>query len=294
MGDVTFDTRTFSHFGAVVSGSEGSWAQPTRRITKAQVYGTSGDLIVEAGEFNNVEISYPIGIMQDFDYTDEYFPRSLKGWETLSNYLTPRSDKYYRLEDTYHPQYFRMARYVPGGNPDVGTANKSGKFKVTFDCMPQKWLKSGDEWVNIDGYTPLGQSFYPVTAYKAYPQINFKPGYVVEIYAGSGIIDRQPVCTLQIELTSANKTRYESYSYNRFTFYADIKELIWEHGDDSSRMDSEYATDQLVMTGDPAFYPDIYPNAYYVRSAPIYDENNEPIVPAESAKFLVRPRWYTI
>ena len=56
MGDVTFDTMTFSHFGAVVSGSEGSWAQPTRRVTKAQVYGMSGDLIVEAGEFNNVGI----------------------------------------------------------------------------------------------------------------------------------------------------------------------------------------------------------------------------------------------
>ena len=58
---------------------------------------------------------------------------------------------YQRLEDTYHPYEFRMAKFKT--NPSIDTAgymNRSGKFTLEFDCKPQRFLKSGEEITTLE------------------------------------------------------------------------------------------------------------------------------------------------
>ena len=51
---------------------------------------------------------------------------------------------YHRLEDSYHPDYYRMAVLDKEISPELGFQNYSGSFDLTFSCMPQQYLKSGE------------------------------------------------------------------------------------------------------------------------------------------------------
>ena len=51
---------------------------------------------------------------------------------------------YKRLEDSYHPQFYRMARFIGPLDFDMRFLNLSGECTISFDCMPQRFLKSGE------------------------------------------------------------------------------------------------------------------------------------------------------
>jgi len=280
MGDVIFDNRRFSDFGVIVSG-ENTWAQPTRRVTKAQVPGKNGDLIVEAGEFNNVEISYPAGIMHDFD-SDEP-----GGWEMFSNFLLSRSDAYYRLEDEYHPLYYRMARFVPGIAPKVGTLNRSGQFSVAFDCKPQKYLLSGeDEYVITEAYTPL--RLENPTRYRAYPEIELVP-YVTldfEVHDSGGdlLTDGTEAVTLEIDDSDIPSGARDV----KFTYYTEQREVVMEYFISGVTV-REYVTDKLVV-GTIGTNGLSFPggNTYAIISLGTSDESPSDVTTK------IKPRWYTI
>lgn len=283
MGDVIFDGRRFSDFGVIVSG-ENTWAQPTRRVAKAQVPGRHGDLIVEAGEFENVDISYPAGIMQEFDsYTN--------GWEQFEQFLAARSDRYYRLEDEYHPNYYRMARFVPGISPRVGTLNRSGQFTVTFDCKPQKWLKSGDEEIVKTTYTDgYGIEIVNNTPFPAYPEIQLSAWVGLEIspmsadypdYGGAIVVkpEEEP----------------EEEQDVKYTYYAETGEVIKTYRITEGGIDlgefSEYATSYTDISG---YGLAIAPNSSTRITVfePSTGQGN--LVNRDDVNIRIKPRWYTI
>ena len=166
MGNIIFDGYNFEDYSVVVSGS-GTWNMPERLTQKDNVYGRHGALITDAGMFDNIEIPYPAWIARDF--ADKY--------EAFSRMMALHTDKYYRLEDSYHPDYYRQARVVPGIIPKPGTLNRSGEFTVAFDCKPQKWLRSGEEVLEISERLEL----FNMTGYEAKPLIVIPSGASVTI-----------------------------------------------------------------------------------------------------------------
>lgn len=166
MGNIIFDGYNFEDYGVVVSGS-GTWNMPERLTEKENVYGRHGALITDAGMYDNVEIPYPAWIARGF----------AEKYEDFSRMMALHTDKYYRLEDSYHPDYYRQARVVPGIIPRPGTLNRSGEFTVTFDCKPQKWLRSGEEVLEISERLEL----FNMTGYEAKPLIIIPPGAVITI-----------------------------------------------------------------------------------------------------------------
>lgn len=166
MGNIIFDGYNFEDYGVVVSGS-GTWNMPERLTQKDNVYGRHGALITDAGMFDNVEIPYPAWIARDF----------AEKYEAFSRMMALHTDKYYRLEDSYHPDYYRQAKVVPGIIPNTGTLNRSGEFTVSFDCKPQKWLRSGEEVLEIAERIEL----FNMTGYEAKPLIVIPSGATVTI-----------------------------------------------------------------------------------------------------------------
>ena len=166
MGNIIFDGYNFEDYGVVVSGS-GTWNMPERLTQKDNVYGRHGALITDAGMFDNVEVPYPAWIARDF----------AEKYEAFSRMMALHTDKYYRLEDSYHPDYYRQARVVPGIIPKPGTLNRSGEFTVAFDCKPQKWLRSGEEVLEISERLEL----FNMTGYEAKPLIVIPSGASVTI-----------------------------------------------------------------------------------------------------------------
>lgn len=137
MNYLTYNGETSESFGVYIGG-QGTYNAPVRDVTKVSVPGRNGDLIKDNGRFLNVSVSYPVVVIGDFADKVDLINSWLKSPAT-----------YCRLEDTYHPDYYRMAMAVDGIVYETGAWNRSGKGVITFDCKPQKWLKTGETAVTL-------------------------------------------------------------------------------------------------------------------------------------------------
>ena len=128
----TFNNVSSETIGLYVGG-QNTFGSPLRDVTKVSIPGRNGDLIRDNGRFINSQISYNVVAMSDFADT----ARTVRNW-----LLAPKG--YARLEDTYHPNHYRMARVADVISFETSAYNLTGKAQIVFDCMPQKFLKSGE------------------------------------------------------------------------------------------------------------------------------------------------------
>ena len=119
-------------FGVYLSG-QGTFGAPSKAYTYHDVPGRNGALIGTEKRFNNIEVTYPAFIYANFK----------QNISDLRNFLLSR-DGYVRLTDTYNSGEFRLASYVGAFEPEVTKKNDAGSFNIVFNCMPQRWLVSGE------------------------------------------------------------------------------------------------------------------------------------------------------
>ena len=104
-----------------------------RDVTTISIPGRNGSLIIDNGRFENESATYKCGIGKHF----------LKNIYALNNFLMAQRG-YNRLEDTYQPEVFRLARVESPPDPDMLLKRKMGKFDVIFGCRPERFLKDGE------------------------------------------------------------------------------------------------------------------------------------------------------
>jgi len=152
---LTFAGRSSQEFGILISG-EGTYDSPERNVSKVEVPGHDGDLLFDKGNFKNITVSYPAFIKLGMpELARDFF-----------NYAASKIG-YQRLEDTYHPYEYRMARYNSKVKVEsIGYMNRSGQFTIEFDCKPQRFLKSGEEPVIFtDDGIILNRTLFPAKPY---------------------------------------------------------------------------------------------------------------------------------
>lgn len=130
----TYNGRRSTDYGVTISGG-GTYAAPARDMTEVVIPGKNGHMLLDNGRFENITVTYPGWIARGFDGKIDAFRAFLAS-----------DPGYKRLEDTYHPDEFRLAAFRSGFDPDTGPLNRSGRFDVVFDCLPERWLKSGEAW----------------------------------------------------------------------------------------------------------------------------------------------------
>lgn len=150
----TFNGSASSDFGLYVGG-QGTYNAPQRDVSKISIPGRNGDLIKDNGRWLNVAVPYNIIVMNEFAYTAD----AVRAW------LCSNTD-YARLEDTYNPDYFRLARFSSSIEFVTSAFNRTGKATITFDCKPQRFLKTGEIPVNFSGngviYNPTRYASRPL------------------------------------------------------------------------------------------------------------------------------------
>lgn len=129
----TYDGKSSKDFGVYISGLN-TFGAAERDQESISVAGRNGDLTIDNGRFRNVVVSYPAFIYRDFESNVAAF----------RNYLLSRTS-YKRLEDTYHPDEFRLAKFTGSFDADVVNTLVAGEFNITFDCYPQRFLKRGEK-----------------------------------------------------------------------------------------------------------------------------------------------------
>jgi phage-related protein len=134
---MTIGGKSTEDFNIYISG-EGTFASPERDYETVSVPGRNGDLTFDNGRFKNRSLTYPAFITRNYK----------QNLADLEDYLGSLRG-YVRLEDTYHPDEFRMGIYKGGINPKNSAANLAGEFDLTFDVKPQRFLKEGERVITF-------------------------------------------------------------------------------------------------------------------------------------------------
>lgn len=152
---ILFGGKDLSEYGVVPSGS-GTYTAPARKRTMENVPGRNGALCFSDGSFENISVKYPVGIKKPVG----------SNLDECRNYLLSL-EGYQRLEDTYHPDEFRMGIYEGGFEPSVSVRGRIGNIELSFDCKPQRYLKEGEREFEVSS----GATLYNPTNYTALPLV---------------------------------------------------------------------------------------------------------------------------
>ncbi len=155
-GYFIFNNRKSTEIGLRVSGFS-TYDAPKRSYDTIIVPGRNGALHIDNGSFENIPISYDASLVNDFSRNSA----TLREW-----LLSPVG--YCKLEDSYHLDTFRLARYNGGISfSDFTPLCRAAKVKLNFDCKPQRFLKIGELPIECP------QSVFNPTPFPALPIVTF-------------------------------------------------------------------------------------------------------------------------
>ena len=161
-GTVFFNGKNAKDMGIIVEELP-SYYYAERAFNHKQVNGKNGDVILDSGRYENVKKVYKVAC---YDPSRNFYESAV----ALSTFLHSSGSEYIRLEDSYEPTSYRMAIYEEM-NEIENILGKAGKCDITFNCMPQRFLLSGDEEINIPS---SGYTIYNPTAFDAKPLIRIQ------------------------------------------------------------------------------------------------------------------------
>ena len=137
----TFGDVSSKDYGVYIT-QEAAYNAPDRDVEVVEIAGRNGAYILDKGRFKNITVSYKCGIALD---DEQSFESSIR---TFRNALSSKAGKYVRLEDEYNPNEYRQAAFLGGIEVDMAD-RRAGEFTVSFDAMPQRFLKSGETAVSV-------------------------------------------------------------------------------------------------------------------------------------------------
>lgn len=150
IGNITFDGVSSLDYGVYVTDMDSDNA-PDRVYQIESVPGRNGSLVYSTKAFNNITVRYPAFVYEDLDSNIDAF----------RNYLASK-EGYMRLEDSFHPDEFRLARYSSAFELNKTVDANMGSITLEFDCKPQRFLTSGETAVTLSGSTTiLNPTLYP-------------------------------------------------------------------------------------------------------------------------------------
>ena len=167
---LTFNGESSRTYGVYITG-QAVYNAPNRDVEMVTIPGRSGAFPLDHGRFENIEVTYPAGTFAD---NEEDFAAAISDFR---NALCAAKG-YCRLEDEYNPNEYRLAIYKSGLEVEP-TAMKAGEFDITFECKPQRYLKTGEDPVTIGASTALTNP----TRFESSPEIRVK-GYGTVAFNG--------------------------------------------------------------------------------------------------------------
>lgn len=159
-----YDGKPSTDFNTFLANSN-FFAAAAEDVTRESVPGRNGDIFISNNRYQNFALK-----------TVVYIPDNVQKYiDGLKGFLLSRG-KYCRYEESYYPNYFRMARFLGPFEPDPINKWQAG-VELEFDCKPQKYLKQGEL---VQEYTSSSIIYNP-TYYNAQPFIRVYGYGTVEI-----------------------------------------------------------------------------------------------------------------
>lgn len=142
MGVIIFNGRSSKDRGIEV-WSLPNYQVPQRDYDTIHIPGRDGDLLIDKESYKNVSRSYTVSFGQEGKRNFTALANALAEWLNSAS-------GYARLEDSYEPEYYRMACYLKA--VEITNAYQiAGSATIEFNCKPQRFLKAGDKAVTFTG-----------------------------------------------------------------------------------------------------------------------------------------------
>lgn len=139
---IYFNGKSSADFGLIVEYYPES-VHAARRGELITIPGRNGVIIREDGAYDTYSQTFQIWFRNTLNRDTFQTARDVAEW-LLS------ASGFCRLEDTYEPEHFRMARFV--GPLSVETVLRNhGRVTLEFDVQPQRYLKSGETPLTFQG-----------------------------------------------------------------------------------------------------------------------------------------------
>lgn len=146
---ILFNGRSSTDFEMIVTEYP-VLSRGVRRGDAYQIAGRNGTEVREDDTFENYTMTYKVAFPEDRgpSVTTAEIARWLLG-----------SSGFCRLEDTFEPDFYRLARYAGPLNVSQ-LLDKCGETPLAFDCQPERFLKTGETartlFQNLDLDASLG------------------------------------------------------------------------------------------------------------------------------------------
>ena len=192
---IIFGGVNSADFGIYISG-EGVFDAPKRAVEMIAVPGRNGEIALDQGYWENIEVTYPA-----FNYEEDLdtFAERLSAFRNAICSLKG----YQRLSDTFHPDEYRRAVYSEGLEITPIKYNTAANFDLKFDCKPQRWLTEGETAVTVEsGDTLTNPTLYdagPLLMVEGYGTIDIDGNEVVIRDSAVGEITIEPRGTFETE-----------------------------------------------------------------------------------------------
>lgn len=138
MMDVYFNGQSLLELCDVIEG-KGAFNKPDSVYRFYEVPNHNGLIYSPRDRFSNVKIVYRVLIKENFE----------ERYSELINFLHS-VDSYARLENSLETSVYRMALFRSAVIPDVKGQYAYSWIELAFDCMPQEFYKSGDEFTQLE------------------------------------------------------------------------------------------------------------------------------------------------
>lgn len=120
----------------VYFGHKDLFNAPKRNVKTVQVPGRNGDLVIDEGSWENIDVTYSCYLMG----------KAKERLFDLKQVILSQLG-YVKISDSVNPNEFRLGYYKSGlDNITPSLEVKNARFDLVFNCKPQRFLQSGDEW----------------------------------------------------------------------------------------------------------------------------------------------------
>lgn len=199
--EIIFGKISSEEIGVTVEGYPRSII-PERDIETEAIPGRNGMLLYDYGTYQNYDQPFTIHWKKEF------------GDVHIAQWL--HKPGYQRLEDSLHPDHFRMA-YFSGPADIENRMNVLGRSEILFNCKPQFFRKSGEVEISLtNGQTLIN------TGQKALPLITVDGN-------GSGVLTVGDVTVFISEIPNGgvvlDSDIQDAYSVDRLSNYNDLISL---------------------------------------------------------------------
>lgn len=158
-------------YGVYITG-ESVYNAPERSVEIVSVPGRNGDLIIDNGHFENIEVKYRAGL---FGSDQQDFAQKISDYKNaMMNYTSANPAKYMPIYDDYNPNEYRLGVFVSGIEVESleGEQGTVGEFDITFYCKPQRFLYTGVEIKELNS----GETITNPTPFESSPLIMMQGG----------------------------------------------------------------------------------------------------------------------